>query len=317
MPDFTVSHRQRIVYMDYNAMASRIDSYCDIIRSQFDAIVVILRGGTFLGLQLSFGTNLPVYFLQYNRTNNSPSWFSPPVPAGMRILLCEDIAGRGTTLIHCRQFLESSGYAVQSFVMFQDTYSSTRPDYCCYETKDPHSHFVPPWERYRINLLTNPSLADDVPDPDLFKTGWDLDGIFLSDLDPLEWAKGFPHALATRDLLPLAEDAPTLRAADLIITGRPEMDRARTTQWLHQQGLSAPLYLRNDGIEFPSALTTAQWKGATAIALGCTHYVESEAAQAIHMASLFPELQVSWWNQGQPVIINASLAQEKLRLPVQ
>lgn len=138
------------VYLDYNQIACQIDDQAEEIRRQgFDGIVMILRGGSFLGFHLAFLTDLPCYFLRYDRASRNVSWVGEK-PKGSRLLLCEDFAGMGNTLIDCKKEL-SLTYDVSTFVVCKDTKSASIPDYYCFDGKVPSHRFLLPWERYRIN----------------------------------------------------------------------------------------------------------------------------------------------------------------------
>ncbi|SDN32939.1 hypothetical protein SAMN04487897_102526 [Paenibacillus sp. yr247] len=97
-----------------------------------------------------------------------------------------------------------------------------------------------------------------------------------------------------------------LEEQDVIVTGRPMMDEERTKLWMARYCIKTDVFLRDDQILYPPKKTTAEWKGKKALHLGCTRYVESEAQQAVHIAMLYPELQVVWWNAGEPVLIQAT-----------
>jgi hypoxanthine phosphoribosyltransferase len=138
------------VYLDYNKIACKIDDLSqEISQNSFDGIVVILRGGSFIGFHLSFLTDLPCYFLCYDRATRNVSWVGEK-PNGSRLVLCEDFAGMGHTLIDCQNFLLSS-YDISTFVICKDTKSASIPDYYCFDGKNPMYRFLLPWERYRIN----------------------------------------------------------------------------------------------------------------------------------------------------------------------
>lgn len=299
----------RNIYLDYNAIALRLDAMAGEIRAAgFDGLVIILRGGSFAGMHLAFLTGLPYHFLRYDRRSGRPDWIGP-APAGERMLLCEDFAGMGRTLIDCRAFLEGQGYRVATLVVCKDRLSASQPDYFCFETQATDARFLLPWERYRINPVTGAtSQVDAAADHTYERTAWDLDGIFLDDLEAQRYQSDLAGVLALRDRLPPAPLAPRPAPQDLIITGRPVADRERTEAWLRRHGFAVPVVLRDDGEAAPAPEGVARWKGRRALELGCTHYVESDAAQALVMAALYPELRVSWWNQGRPLAVQAAAA---------
>jgi hypothetical protein len=139
------------------------------------------------------------------------------------------------------------------------------------------------------------------------KTAWDMDGVFLDDVDRSLYINDLENALKIRDGKPKASYAPaSIHFNDVIITGRPIMDEERTLIWAKNNGIVNSIILRDDNIEFPTSLTIATWKGTQAVKLGFTHFVESSAEQSIYLANTYSELKVIWWNNGNPIYIQAS-----------
>ncbi|WP_419877531.1 hypothetical protein [Brevibacillus centrosporus] len=301
------TQRIRNIYLDYNDIALRLDSLADEIRhANFDAVVMVLRGGSFAGMHMSFLTGLPYFFLRYDRKQLMPEWVGN-APKTKRILLCEDFAGMGRTLIDCKKFLVDQEYKIATLVVCKDHLSASTPDYHCFDNQDPNFRFLLPWERYRINPETGAtSMIEGRLDHDYERTAWDLDGVFLHDIDEHHYQSDLEKALALRDQYPLAEFVPTPSIQDMVVTGRPVCDRERTEKWLRKHNIHIPVVLRDDEDQKPSSESVARWKGRRALEIGCTHFVESDSAQALHIASLYPELRVIWWNQGSPVCLNAS-----------
>lgn len=297
----------RNLYLDYNAIALRLDALAEEVRrAGFDALVMILRGGTFAGMHMAFLTSLPYHFLRYDRKRAVAEWVGSP-PAAGRVLLCEDFAGMGRTLIDCHRFLTDTGYAVSTLVVCKDHLSASEPDYWCYDNQDRGARFLLPWERYRINPKTgDTSQVDAPPDHQFERTAWDLDGVFLADVESRCYGTDLEGALCLRDGAPPAPFAPSLSADDVVITGRPLCDKDRTEAWLQKHGIGAPVVFRDDGVAEPTAESVARWKGRRALELGCTHFVESDPGQALHLASLYPELRVRWWNAGSPLAVQAA-----------
>jgi hypothetical protein len=297
----------RRIYLDYNAIALRLDALAGEIRSGgFGALVIILRGGSFAGLHLSFLTGLPCHFLKYDRLNSAPQWVGETPKQG-RLLLCEDFAGMGRTLVNSQNFLVERGYDVCTFTVCRDRLSASVPDYCSFDARDQAVQFLLPWERYRINPAAGAvSLVAAPPDHEYERTAWDLDGVFLYDLEPESYAGDLESTLSERDKAPLAPFVPTPAPQDAIITGRPVMDTDRTLAWLRRNQIDLPVVLREDGDDAPTALRVAAWKGGRAVELGFTHFVESDSIQAIHIAALYPELRVTWWNHGAPIALQAA-----------
>lgn len=295
------------VYLDYNAISLKLDALSPALKEQhFDAIVMVLRGGSFAGFHLAFLTGLPYYFLQYDRTSNTVSWLGPE-PERKKILLVEDFAGVGITLIDCKNFLLDSGFAVSTLVVCKDTKSASVPDYYCFDLQTDKARFILPWERHILNHDTlETDRTKNIPDHSYEKTAWDLDGIYVNDVPKSLYDEDVEKALTVRSQLPMAEYAPIPQVGDVIITGRIITDKVRTEEWLANNQLTLPLYVREYDIENHSNTINALWKGKKAIELGFTHYVESDAEQATLIASAYPELRVTWWNKGNPVHIQAS-----------
>ena len=93
---------------------------------------------------------------------------------------------------------------------------------------------------------------------------------------------------------PPCPSSPPERA--VVITGRPDEDRERTQAWLARWGHGAlPLECRPPHVPHtPDAV--ARYKAETATRWGCTHFVESDAEQALRIAAHAPHLVVSWWS---------------------
>lgn len=53
----------RNIYLDYNTISLRLDQLAQEVRGKkYDALVIILRGGAFAGIQMAFLTGLPCFF---------------------------------------------------------------------------------------------------------------------------------------------------------------------------------------------------------------------------------------------------------------
>ncbi|MBD3921362.1 phosphoribosyltransferase [Paenibacillus sp. PR3] len=296
---------RRHIYLDYNAIALRLDAMAEQIKqARHEALVIILRGGSFSGVHLAFLTGLPIYFLRYDRTLQQVSWVGS-APEQTNVLLCEDFAGSGKTLINCKQFLEDAGYKTATCVVCVDRLSASVPDYSCFWLQGEDARIILPWERYRVNHAVDLGLGHK--DLEYEKVGWDMDGVFLDDVASEHYVADLENALQMRDKLLPAPYAPEMIQEDIIITGRPTQDEERTRRWLQQHHrYELELHLRDDLVEKPTSQTTGEWKAKKALELGCTHYVESDAEQAVFIAALYPQLRVIWWNSGRPMLIQAS-----------
>lgn len=293
-------------FLDYNSISIRLDALAEKVQHNFDSLVIIVRGGSFAGFHMAFATGLPHYLIQYDRATATPFWVGDKPSDGDRVLICEDLAGSGRTLSDCKQFIQDGGYRVSTLVVFKDRYSAISSEYCCFDFHNSDTRIVLPWERYRVNLMANDIVHDGRADHEYHKTGWDMDGVLLHDVDTEFWRADHAAALALRDTYPIAEFAPALPEGDVIITGRPVIDKDRTEKWLRDNEIDNLVFFRDDAVERPTAESTARWKGAKALELGCTHYVESDARQAVFIASFYPLLQVRWWNDGNPIVVSSS-----------
>lgn len=293
--------------LTYNDISLRLDALAEPIRAaNYDGLVILLRGGTFAGMHLAFLTGLNVHFLQYNRNRNQANWFGDK-PSGQRLLLVEDSAGKGFTLANCIAFLCDAGYEVDTLVVCQMPMARVQTTYRCFDWQDDTVRVLFPWNRFRLN---GESIGDSKLDHEYERTAWDLDGVFVDDMDPALYHKDLETALVMRDDAPFAPYAPHSKAGDIIITSRPDCDRERTQRWLTRFGITLPLVMRPSDLAYPSHQFKARWKGQMAIQLGYTHFVESHAEQAVLLAAAYPELRVTWWNAGNPVSVSATLSKQ-------
>lgn len=270
----------------------------------FHAVVGILRGGASLALMVSHTTGLEVGFLRYERSTRSVAWdssLSLPKP-GVKILLCEDIAGAGYTLIDCVRFLEQRGIIVQTLAGAYDDLSRIKPHYAL-DSRGYYSIF--PWEReaytdaYRAQwqeASVGSRVAVD-PDHTFVRYGIDLDGVLVPDLPLHFYDECLESALAARDELLPFDVIPVPDNIEAIITGRPETDRDRTQHWLNRHGFDGlKLVMRDPAVYSDSPNNVARFKATQARQLGCTHYIESDSVQAVYIAQTFPLLNTIWWD---------------------
>ncbi|AMP39102.1 MULTISPECIES: phosphoribosyltransferase [Ralstonia solanacearum species complex] len=277
-----------------------------LTQERFACAVGILRGGAPLALMVSHAIGVPTAFLRYERASGTVTWDSsiPVPPPGSKVLICEDIAGAGRTLADCVAFLKSYDLDVKTMTAGFDDLSSIRPDYSI----DGRGYLIQfPWERhahtdkYReawqcTKAGRKGSIAED---HEYAAYAIDLDGILLPDVPLASYEADLASALRERDQLePYRELPPVdLRAAKAIITGRPEVDRQRTVQWLATHGFDIPaLLMRNPAAYDDTSEQVAKFKACSAVKMGCTHFIESDPQQAIHIAQHAPLLRVVWWD---------------------
>ncbi|MEQ5843289.1 phosphoribosyltransferase [Paraburkholderia acidicola] len=282
----------------------------ELAAEKFTAAIGILRGGAPLALMASHVAGIPVAFLRCDRRSRHVTWDStlPVPPHGSKVLLCEDIAGRGFTLIDCIAFLEQHGLVVKTLTGTFDEESRIRPDYGL----DAVGYFsLFPWERlvsserHRDDWLG----TDDEPDIDPSDPASDnqqhatyaidLDGILLPDVPPAHYEADLAAALNERDALSPYEALPGIDRTRIhaIVTGRPVFDRERTVAWLDRHGFGhLELVMRAPDAHDGTPAGTAAHKAAAALRCGVTHFIESDPAQALLIARQAPLLRVVWWD---------------------
>src|SRR5690606_21099178 len=225
-----MSSMQAALAYDYPRIESIVSEYVpQWRRMKFDTVVSIARGGLFPGLVASTELELPLHALSYARASRTVAWYTasrPAVPS--RILLIEDIAGRGTTLSDSREFLLELGHDVSVFALAYDTESRIKPDFGTEVPTGFRAWF--PWERTSISRAFDATgNRPDRPEHEYASWAIDLDGVLLMDLPEHRYAQALLETLAERDLLLPNEILPGLDLRNItIITGRPEQDRLRT-----------------------------------------------------------------------------------------
>lgn len=291
---------------DYSRIEAVIASFVPAWRlMKFDAVVAIARGGLVPGTMISTALGLPLHALAYSRSERSVSWHTTSPPASpMRILLVEDIAGRGTTLSDCTAFLQEQGHQLTVFTLAYDAQSRIKPDYGLDIPEGYRAWF--PWERESITPAFDATLnRPDQPEYQYASWAIDLDGILLMDLPEAQYAQALEATLAQRDLLTPHKVLPQLDLANVtIITGRPEQDRQRTQAWLTQHGFLGPLVMRNEALH--TAAQTAEHKAQAILARCHTHFIESDPAQALNIACRAPVARVFWWDGNKAMMVFAN-----------
>lgn len=277
-----------------------------LLAERFTMALGILRGGAPLALMVSHAIGTPVAFLRYDRQARSVAWDAslPIPPAGATVLLCEDIAGRGYTLADCVDFLQGHGLVVKTLTGAVDDLSRIQPDYAI----DARGYFALfPWERQayteryrddwlRVEAGEAAAMADD---HEYATYAIDLDGILLPDVPSTRYDEDLAAALSERDTLLPFDTLPgiDLQKVRTIITGRPELDRARTEAWLARHGFGhMQLVMRAPHTHDERPAGAAAHKAAAALQRGVTHFVESDPVQALLIAQQAPLLRVIWWD---------------------
>ncbi|MCM5681918.1 phosphoribosyltransferase [Schlegelella sp. S2-27] len=300
-------------YLGYSQISQWIDSLGGTLRAkQFVAVAAVLRGGLFPAQCAAFATGAPLWFIRYDRGRQEASWHGGVPPPG-RLLLCEDIAGHGHTLVNCRALVRRTHPDHRVLTIVSDELSRVRPDWSMHR---PNVQTVLPWERE----VVSPQFRQDYwhrdgahgrepmkPDHCYRRWGIDLDGVLCDDLPAARYEADMAGTLTERDALPRAQGAPQLTADQhVIVTGRPLADRHRTRAWLDARGYSGiAVHHRDPAVHAHDDLSIAAHKASTAERLGITDFLESCAHQAILISARAPQIRVFWWHGGDPVLVNA------------
>lgn len=263
---------------------------------QPDAVVAITRGGLVPGTMVACLGALPLFTIGWDRHAGTTAWMGP-APPGKRILLVDDCCATGQTMraVHAALLMEERDCATMTIVHDPET-TGFVPDF----SHPMRELFRFPWERGEATPTARASRAMGARADRLTEApfiGLDLDGVFLPDVPRAHYDSDLMEALRRRHgLQPFAVLPPFSPDRAVVITGRPEIDRAQTEAWLAQWGYPG-LNLECRPVDVAdSAAAVAGYKARTATRWGCTHFVESEPEQAIRIAALAPHLLVSWWS---------------------
>lgn len=293
---------------DYSRVEQIVASYTTAWRQAgFDAVVAITRGGLVPGVMVSTALDIPLHVLAYDRPHRHVSWFSVSRPeTGARVLLVEDIAGRGTTLSDCVDFLNAHTIDSRIFTLAYDAQSRIVPDFGIKVNTGYRAWF--PWERESITDAFD-ATANTPERREYTYASWaiDLDGVLLADLPEHLYHKALDDTLTLRDTLHPSDPLPGLELDGItIITGRPEQDRARTQNWLTLHGFHGPLIMRNPHVHDVS--DTARHKAEAILTRRHTHFLESDVGQALEIAQHTQIARVFWWNGQEALLVHASKA---------
>jgi hypoxanthine phosphoribosyltransferase len=299
-------------YLSYDAIALWVDSIAPQLRAAGCSFIAgVLRGGMFPAQCVAFATGLPLHFIRHDRATQRASWVGPLPPPG-KALVCEEIAGMGTTLANCLRLLSATHPEHELLTVVSDDRSRVQPRW---SQRFDGVQVVFPWERHDQVPRHRRDWAEGgatglramLPDHAYRLVAVDLDGVLCDDIAPDRYAADLAACLAERDQLLMAAHCPALEAdTHVVVTGRPEEDRPRTLAWLQRHGLGAlPVHFRDPLVDPPTDEGSARHKGRTADRLGCTDFIESSAQQAVFLAEQFPQLRVHWWRLGKPVLILA------------
>ena len=300
-------------YLGYSQIGQWIDSIGEALRAEkFVAVAAVLRGGLFPAQCAAFATGAPLSFIQYSRSRQEASWHGDVPPPG-RLLLCEDIAGHGHTLVNCQALVQRTHADHRVLTIVSDELSRVRPDWSMHR---PNVQTVLPWEREVVSPQFRQAywhqdgahgLCPMEPDHCYQRWGIDLDGVLCADLPAERYEKDMAGALNARDALPRAQQAPHLTAKQhVVVTGRPLADRERTRAWLDAHGYAGlEAHHRDPAAHDHDDRSVASHKAAAAERLGVTDFLESCPHQAVLISISAPQMRVFWWRGGDRVLVNA------------
>ena len=261
-----------------------------------DAVVAIPRGGLVPGTMVACGLALPLFVMAFDRPSGTTGWIGP-APRGKRVLLVDDCCATGATMAAARDAVRAGGHDCATLTIVHDP-ETTRfvPDF----SHPMRDFFCFPWERGEATPAARSRRAGGMAAERAYEKpffGLDLDGVFMPDIPRAHYDADLADALHRRHMLdPFPSLPPFAPDRAVVITGRPESDRAVTADWLDRHGFGAiPLECRPADVSADLG-SVSRYKAETATRWGCTHYVESEAEQAVRIAALAPHLVVSWWS---------------------
>ncbi|MDE2005661.1 MAG: hypothetical protein KGI51_03765 [Rhodospirillales bacterium] len=272
-----------------------------------DLVAGIARGGLVPASMMAGLLALPLAMLSATR-DGAVGWIGK-VPEGRRVLLIDDACSTGATMRAARDALIAEGRECLTMAVAHDPErTGLVPDL---------SHPVAelfrfPWERGEATPsaraaragASGPDRAEEAP-----FHGLDLDGVFLPDLPRANYEAGLEAALAARAALAPFDRLPHFDPARaVVITGRPETDRAATAAWLARAGHGALALECRPGVLGFTPGEVAAYKARAATRWGCTHFIESDAEQAVRIAAAAPHLVVTWWiaAEARGVVVGAA-----------
>ncbi len=306
------------LFISYQDIENMLERFVVPLRAcRCDVVVAILRGGIFPAHFLANELGLPLRFMQFDRSTGVPTMFGEV--SGQRVLLVDDTCCSGRTMAPCRAWLEAQGCQVLTCAIFDVL--PRKVDFAIEAKPAPAQEWVVPWERRifspQARLLVREGSYVPQDDAHLSFHAWDLDGIFVRDLEPWQYDGDLQGTLALRDELPAFDLTPEIDCRNsVIITARPMQDAERTRRWWAQRFPSLPIHFRDERRYGSSRNEVARYKADTAVELGATHFVESDLHIATLIALQAPILRVHWYDKEtqSALSITASPVQEKSAL---
>jgi adenine/guanine phosphoribosyltransferase-like PRPP-binding protein len=285
------------VFLGYDQTERMIAALLDrAAQWQPEFVVGISRGGLVPATMAAGILALPLAMIGFERAASTTHWIGAP-PTVSRVLLVDDGCSSGRTMNAVRGALLREGRACLTLAVVHD------PDVTSYVPDLSHSMrglWRFPWERGEATP-TGRALRATGAGPDRAAErpfyGLDLDGVFVPDVPDAVYQADIIEAVTRRHGLEPFATLPFFSPdRAVVITGRPDSDRERTAAWLARWGHGAlPLECRPADMPH-NANSVARYKAETATRWGCTHFVESDAEQALRIAAHAPHLVVSWWS---------------------
>ncbi|HSU05413.1 MAG TPA: phosphoribosyltransferase [Acetobacteraceae bacterium] len=298
------------VFIGYDQAERMLAALLDqAVRWQPDTVAGIARGGLVPASMAAGILALPLVMVATDRYTGVAGWIGP-APVGRRILLVDDCCATGRTMSTTRAALRDAGCDVLTLTVVHDPETTAFVPDLSHPMRE---LFRFPWERGEATpaaraLRATGAAADRATEAPF--VGLDLDGVFLPDIPRAEYEADVAAALLRRHALkPFASVPFFVPERAVVITGRPDSDRVRTAEWVARWLHAAvPVECRPAALPH-DALTVTRYKAEAATRWGCTHFIESDAEQAIRIAALAPHLIVSWWSaaEGCAWVVGASV----------
>ncbi len=288
---------QMPVFLGYDQTERMIAALLDrAAQWQPDVVAGIARGGVVPATMAAGLLALPLAMISFDRAREATEWLGKP-PAGQRVLLVDDGCSTGRTMAAVRAAVLAERRDCLTLAVVHD------PEVTSYVPDLSHpmrALWRFPWERGEATPAGRTLRATGAgPDraTELAFYGLDLDGVFLPDVPDAIYQADIVAAVAERHGLEPFGTLPYFSPdRAVVITGRPEEDRERTQAWLTRWGHGGlPLECRPTDLPHTPG-TVARYKAEAATRWGCTHFVESDAEQALRIAAHAPHLVVSWWS---------------------
>lgn len=307
---------KRVINLSYDKIGNILSSQMpEQKKYNPDCVIAIARGGIVPATMISTNLSIPLYILSVTRGVNEASWLSKPTEdfllSSKTALLVDDIVSSGTSIKKAKTFLSQYDIKVVVNSVFYDVSTPEVPEIGL----EANDYIKFPWEKKENSLISLQSRKENnnsmefhfSHEEDYF--GFDLDGIFTPDMPDEYYLNDLEYALRLRDNFLLLPSAPKfikdIEKNTVIITGRPDLDYERTLNWLHNNNYNLPLYCRDHKVYGHSRSEMILSKIKHINDLGITCYFESDVFQSVEIAKSIPTIDVIWWNNGNPVKINA------------